>query len=204
MPSPLREQFWTFSRLISAIFKGSLVIASGLTILFTLRATHYLTSPNPRQGFWAYLKESAWLDDSELSILVTTCGVIVALLTVEQKRQSDNRNAFYQRVQWCIELTLKQEHPEANETGWYLLPSLVGSALNKDEDKRFGQAIVRYIRSKDPDNVQKLEQGFAPEQSLDAQFLIEARRRKNRPERILVVLTSAGAAGFGMLLEGLL
>lgn len=73
------------------------------------------------------------------------------LLTFAQKRDSDDRAAYYERVQWAIDHTLATD-PAEQAVGWYFLGAMVESRLADVEDEHFKKSVIDYNRKFNPLN----------------------------------------------------
>ncbi|WP_252931237.1 hypothetical protein [Corynebacterium lipophilum] len=80
---------------------------------------------------------------------VLTLGI--ATKSLSQKSNADDRSAYYERVQWAIDMTLA-ENPAQQNAGWHFLTPMLESGLKSSEDIGFTRAILEYDNKFNPKN----------------------------------------------------
>lgn len=80
---------------------------------------------------------------------VLTLGI--ATKSLSQKSNADDRSAYYERVQWAIDMTLA-ENPAQQNAGWHFLTPMLESGLKSSEDIGFTRAILEYDKNFNPKN----------------------------------------------------
>ena len=82
--------------------------------------------------------------------MIAILALGIAAETLTQKMLSDDRDAFYARVQWAIDLTL-DDNPARQTAGWYFLQPLAESGLRMSEDEHFANAVAGYNERYNPE-----------------------------------------------------
>lgn len=96
----------------------------------------------------------AWIWQSlvglaEIADVATFLVVAVAVFTFRQKLNSDNREAWWKRVEWAIESALSEEqHEQRRAAGTAAILDLKFSKLAKKVDRKFLEAIASAILDK--------------------------------------------------------
>ncbi len=68
-----------------------------------------------------------------ITISIAIFAGVIAWRNYRPKREADQRNAWWERVRWTLELTTTSSSKEAEVTlGWELLPSIMRNAGVKD------------------------------------------------------------------------
>ncbi|MGO2426766.1 MAG: hypothetical protein ACTH7R_10520, partial [Corynebacterium flavescens] len=88
-------------------------------------------------GALVVIADKDWPDAAQLlynykgslaAVGLGTLALGLAAKTLTQKTISDERNAYYDRVQWAIEMTL-DENPVKQSAGWHFLEPMLNSGL---------------------------------------------------------------------------
>ncbi|MCG7246636.1 hypothetical protein QP414_07665 [Corynebacterium simulans] len=86
--------------------------------------------------------------------IVAVVGLVIAWRSFKQKQSSDRRDAYYNRIEWAMNLTLDSDERK-RRAGWQLLPTLVTMSDRSDEDETFVQAISEYIKENYENGVER-------------------------------------------------
>ncbi|GAB6952812.1 MAG: hypothetical protein E6689_05070 [Corynebacterium striatum] len=86
--------------------------------------------------------------------IVAVVGLVIAWRSFKQKQSSDRRDAYYNRIEWAMNLTLDSDERK-RRAGWQLLPTLVTMSDRSDEDETFVQAISVYIEENYENGVER-------------------------------------------------
>lgn len=90
----------------------------------------------------------SFLKDAPTAVvgLVAAC---VAVDTLRQKQNADNRSALLARIQWAMELTTDDDS-NVRDLGWRLLAGLVESPELSTEDAVLVENMRKYMRAVNP------------------------------------------------------
>lgn len=81
--------------------------------------------------------------------VVACLALGIAAQTLSQRVFSDDRDAYYARVQWAVDLTL-DDNPVKQNAGWFFLQPLAESGLRMSEDEHFANAVASYNERYNP------------------------------------------------------
>ena len=89
---------------------------------------------------------------SEVALIVAGAALLGTAVTVVQKRFSDRRDAWWERVQWALERILAQDSDDTNHTvALVMLAALQGSRLATAEERDMLEQVADALLPPAPD-----------------------------------------------------
>ncbi|WP_336671501.1 hypothetical protein [Tsukamurella sp. USMM236] len=87
------------------------------------------------------------------TIIVGTAAVVMAIVTIGQKRLADNRKEWWTRCQWALEATYAGDRMQQRD-GWAVIEGLLKSTLatSTERDIAMHLALTRYRRDTGSEN----------------------------------------------------